>query len=116
MLDWNGLQLDRLYSTTIGFGIAATLAIDSAEIDVTVVDATQTLDNGANGVEIGVIGPAYCIRMTELATNGLTPALLRDATIEINEITWTIEATQPRPSVLGKGSGELLLIMKDSSR
>ena len=112
MTDYESLLYAPIYDTHIGFGVAAQLDLGTVgQFTLTVLDDTQgiMLDEG-NGLSIGTVKPAATVRMSELATNSLTRAALKQGSIGFNNGNWTIIATQPKPNP--KGDGELYLILE----
>jgi hypothetical protein len=109
MVDWTA-HYDAIYASQ---GFAAELSIGTADYDLTVVDATQRPGIEAGGILVQTIAPRVCVRVSELTENSIDRASLRGATLVIGPYTWLIKNTEPRPGALGKGSGEVLLVLEE---
>lgn len=109
--DWTA-HYDSIYSTV---GITATLTPndDSGEVEITVVDATARPGVEAGGILIQTISPRVCVRTSELDSFSIDRAQLRGGTLVVGDYTWRIGPTEPRPGPLGKGSGEILLVLME---
>lgn len=106
-MDWSVLY-DPHYSV---IGVDATIATaGGGSAAVTAIDHTAGIEASVGGVE--TVRPAARVRVAELDDAGLARADLEGgATIALNGSTWTIVATQPRPTP-GEAPGELLLILE----
>jgi hypothetical protein len=51
------------------------------------------------------------VRARELAAAGILVSDLPDGAITFNGATWRIKTYEPRPSPLGEGDGEIMLIL-----
>jgi len=85
-------------------------------VTVTALDKTSgvVLNDGAGAalnVDFQDIRPGAIIRMSELTAASLVRSDLHGGEITINDVTWHIESSRPRPAPTGEANGELLLIL-----
>lgn len=108
-MDYPTLLYDPIYDI---FGVEAkiTPGVGGSPFTVTALDKTAGIAVGS-GVDIQTIEPAACVRVYELTANDISRLDLDNGTIEINNVTWRIDATLPRPSPSGEAIGELFLIL-----
>ena len=108
MIDSDGLLLDPIYSVQ---GIAATLVLGGASLDVTVIDRTAGMEIQQGPLDLPVTRPAAMIRRAELDAAGIAVPDVKGGALTFRGKTWEI-ANYERKPVPG-GSGQVLLILND---
>lgn len=110
MIDFDILHYDQLYSQ---FGQPAQLFVGAggAGLSVVVIDQTRGIDVALGALSLPSIKPVAMVRSTELERLGLKPSDLLEAVLVFNGLNWQIKQTKPRPGPLGKGTGEVMLIL-----
>lgn len=120
-MDYQSLLYDPAYEL---FGVAAELTPPgwTAGADLTVLDksAGVVVSGGdgaaAAGYEIDAVRPAAIVRAVELSASGIVAGDdLDGAALTMNGRTWRIEAHMPKPSPLGEGDGEILMILVEDT-
>ena len=105
-IDWTARMLDPIYRH---LGLTATITPpERPGFAVTVIDKTAGIQTPGD-VAVPTIRPAAVIRVKEMLGVGLVREDLDAARITFNGATWTITATEPRPTPGGEADGELLL-------
>jgi hypothetical protein len=107
------IDYDAFYAPLYAaFGVSAVLDLGtSGTFTLTVIDKTEgVMIEEGNNISIATVKPAAMVRMSELVSNNLTRAGLKQAPISFNGKSWVIVATQPKPNPAG--DGELYLILQ----
>lgn len=108
-MDFSDLLLGPHYA--VGWGVPATLTVDTVPFEITALDMTAGV--GLSGpVEVETVRPSARIRAVDLADLGLVVGQLDDAAIELNGKSWTIIAHRMLPSPSGEADGEVALMLE----
>lgn len=107
MIDYERYLLGPIYDR---LGVDARLATTNVEVDVRVLDDTRgiVIDTGGP-IGVGSIRPAVSIRQSELDTNRILPADLKDGRLTLNGKNWLIKTQRPKPGA----RAEIQLILID---
>ena len=112
-MTWQAMY-DNIYSSFISSD--ASLSSSSGKtINVRVTDETKgTVIPGGPG-QVETIRPTCRVRAADLVAAAIDVADLPDSNITFNGQTWTVKATQMRPSPEGELAGEVMLILMSES-
>ena len=110
-MDYQSLLYGPVYAT---LGVEATLTLDATDaepVTLTVLDKTAGVELG-DKITISTILPAATVRVSELASNGVSIASLRLAMITFGGKDWAVMRHEYRPSPNGEVDGEILLVLE----
>lgn len=107
-----GAVLTTVYNT---FGADATLTpVNGSPVVLNVIDQTSGVEITSDNTGVQTILPAACVRVSTLATVGLSRANLKKASLLMSGKGWRVEYTVPKPGLVGETDGEVLMILSEA--
>lgn len=95
-----------------GMGVDATFTPSGgAPVSLRALDLTKGVDASKAG-DLQTVAPAARIRMTELASAGITRSELRGGALLLNGTTWKVVSHKLRPLFKGESEGEVELTLR----
>lgn len=95
------------------FGVDAQLDLGGDVKSLRVIDRTAKFEAGTDVVRVDTTKPRVACRKSDLDALGVQLDTLRDATLTLNGNTWTITSTSPDMGPNGKGTGEIILNLRN---
>lgn len=80
-------------------------------INLRMIDATRGVEVGGDMMTLATVEPAALVRKSELTAARLLPSDLIGIAFTLNDARWRIQSTQPKPTVHGAESGEIVLML-----
>lgn len=79
------------------------------------IDATTGIEVGDNMLTVATVEPAAIVRKADLTAASLTAANMVGVSLTLNGANWRVQSTQPKPTVHGAESGEVVLLLSKAS-
>lgn len=89
MTIWDAAN-DAIYASDLAVDAVLTVSCGEMPYTIRVKDWTDGVQVGFQGVDFASLQPAIDVRVSELATNGIALADLRDASLTVNGRDWRV--------------------------
>ena len=110
-IDYDALMLDPIYDRQ---GIAAQfVSREGISADFVILDKTAGVEIAEGPMLLQAARPAACVRVSELVSNDLDPAKMKNGRLTFSGACWNVEATRPKPKPGSKG--EMYLFLQERS-
>lgn len=109
-MNFDALALGPQYRT---FGVDAVLKIGTPPVTLRVIPRMTRYEAEVDVGSVGTMKPRAMCRRSDLDALAIAPEDLKDNTITINGADWLITSAKPDPGPNGKGTGEVILTLRN---
>jgi len=95
------------------FGADATLKIGNTEHSLRVITRMPRAEAEVDVLSLGTIKPRAMCRRIDLDALGITLDQLKDSNLTVNGLTWLITSARQDPGPAGKGTGEIIMNLRN---